>query len=62
MAVHAFERGDLGDSDLASYVRCDVATAREVVARTLTSHEIEPSGEERTITMDFPVSLLGDTR
>jgi Zn-dependent peptidase ImmA (M78 family)/transcriptional regulator with XRE-family HTH domain len=62
LAVHAYERGDLGDSDLASYLRRDVATAREVVARTLTSHEVEPSGAERTVKMDFPVSLLGDTR
>ena len=62
LAVHAYERGDLGDTDLAHYLRCDIATAREIVARTLTSHEIEPSGEERSIRMDFPVSLLGDTR
>jgi Zn-dependent peptidase ImmA (M78 family)/transcriptional regulator with XRE-family HTH domain len=62
LAVHAYERGDLGDGDLASYLRCDIATAREIVARTLTSHEVEPSGEERTIKMDFPVSLLGDNR
>lgn len=62
LAVHAYERGDLGDTDLAHYLRCDIATAREIVAQTLTSHEIEPSGEEWTIRMDFRVSLLGDTR
>jgi Zn-dependent peptidase ImmA (M78 family)/DNA-binding XRE family transcriptional regulator len=62
LAVHAYERGDLGDTDLAHYLRCDIATAREIVARTLTSHEVEPSGEDRTLRMDFPVSLLGDTR
>ena len=60
LAVYAYERGDLGDTDLASYLRCDVATARETVARTLTSHEIEASGEKRTLRMDFPTSLLGE--
>jgi Zn-dependent peptidase ImmA (M78 family)/transcriptional regulator with XRE-family HTH domain len=62
LAVHAYERGKLGDSDLAHYLRCDIATARETVARTLTSREVEPSGEERAVTMNFDRSLLGDTR
>ncbi len=62
LAVSAYERGDLGDSDLAHYLRCDVVTAREIVAQTLSSREIEPSGEERTIKMDFPFSLLDQTR
>jgi Zn-dependent peptidase ImmA (M78 family) len=62
LAVHAYERGELGDSDLAHYLRCDVVTAREVVARTLTSREVEPSGEERSIRMDFTRSLLGEPR
>jgi Zn-dependent peptidase ImmA (M78 family)/DNA-binding XRE family transcriptional regulator len=62
LAVCAYERGDLGDMDLASYLRCDLATARETVARTLTSQEVEPSGEERTLRMDFPASLLGAAR
>ncbi len=62
LAIHAYERGDLGDTDLADYLRCDIATAREIVTRTLTSHEVEPSGEDRTVRMDFLVSLLGDTR
>ena len=62
LAVHAYERGDLGDADLAHYLRCDIVTAREIVARTLTSREVEPSGEEQTVRMDFPTSLLGETR
>jgi Zn-dependent peptidase ImmA (M78 family) len=62
LAVHAYERGKLGDSDLAHYLRCDIATARETVARTLTSREIEPSGEEQSIRMNFDTSLLGETR
>jgi Zn-dependent peptidase ImmA (M78 family)/DNA-binding XRE family transcriptional regulator len=62
LAVHAYERGELGDSDLAHYLRCDLVTAREIVARTLTSQEVEPSGEERMVKMDFPRSLLSDPR
>jgi Zn-dependent peptidase ImmA (M78 family)/DNA-binding XRE family transcriptional regulator len=62
LAVHAYERGDLGDSDLAHYLRCDVVAAREIASRTLTSREVESSGEERTVKMDFPLSLLGQTR
>ena len=62
LAVHAYERGILGDSDLAHYLRCDIATARETVARTLTSREVEPSGEEQAVRMNFDTSLLGETR
>ncbi len=62
LAVHAYQREEIGDSDLAYYLRCDVVTAREIVNRTLDSHEIEPSGDERTVRMDFPRSLLGEVR
>jgi Zn-dependent peptidase ImmA (M78 family)/DNA-binding XRE family transcriptional regulator len=62
LAVHAYERGILGDSDLAHYLRCDIATARETVARTLTSREVEASGEEQSLRMNFDTSLLGETR
>ncbi len=62
LAVHAYQREAIGDSDLAHYLRCDVVTAREVVNRTLNSREIEPSGDERTVRMDFPRSLLGEAR
>jgi Zn-dependent peptidase ImmA (M78 family)/transcriptional regulator with XRE-family HTH domain len=62
LAVQAYERGALGDTDLAHYLRCDVVTAREVVQSMLTSREIMPSGEERSLMMDFPVSLLREIR
>ncbi len=58
LAVHAYERGDLGDSDLAHYLRCDVVTAREIIAQTLTTREIESTGEERGLQLDFRKSLL----
>ena len=62
LAVHAYERGILGDSDLAYYLRCDIATARETVVRTLTSQEVEASGEEQAVRMNFDTSLLSETR
>lgn len=62
LAVHAYERGELGDVELAHYLRCDIATARETVSQMLTSREVEPSGEEQSIRMNFDKSLLGETR
>ena len=58
LAVHAYERGEIGDSDLAYYLRCDVATAREIVARALISRELEATGEEGHLRLDFNRSLL----
>ena len=46
LAVHAYERGEIGDSELAHYLRCDIVEAREVVSRTRTSREVGTTGEE----------------
>lgn len=62
LAVHAYQLGEIGDSDLAHYLRCDVVTAREIANQTLVSREIEPTGDERTVRMNFPRSLLGEVR
>lgn len=59
LAVSAYERGEIGDSNLAHYLRCDIVTAREIVANTLTSREVvEATGEERDVRLDFQKSLL----
>ena len=58
LAVHAYGRGEIGDSELAHYLRCDIVTAREVVSRTLTSREVEATGEEGQLRLDFDRSLL----
>jgi Zn-dependent peptidase ImmA (M78 family)/DNA-binding XRE family transcriptional regulator len=58
LAVHAYARGEIGDSDLAHYLRCDIVAAREIVSRTLTSREIEATGEEGELRLDFDHSLL----
>jgi Zn-dependent peptidase ImmA (M78 family)/DNA-binding XRE family transcriptional regulator len=61
LAVAAYERGEIGDSDLADYLRCDIVTAREIAAATLTSRELEPTGEASAWKLDFDKSLLGAT-
>jgi Zn-dependent peptidase ImmA (M78 family)/DNA-binding XRE family transcriptional regulator len=58
LAVAAYERGEIGDSDLAHYLRCDIVTAREIAAATLTSRELEPTGEQSAWRLDFARSLL----
>jgi Zn-dependent peptidase ImmA (M78 family)/DNA-binding XRE family transcriptional regulator len=59
LTVHAYERGEIGDSDLAHYLRCDIASAREIVARTLTSSgEVGDTGEKEQMRLDFDRSLL----
>ena len=59
LAVHAYEQEKVGDSELAHYLRCDIVTAREIVAQTLTSREVvESTGEERQMQMEFARSLL----
>ena len=60
LAVHAYARSEIGDSELAHYLRCDIVTAREVVSRTLTSRELESTGEEGQLRLDFDRSLLSD--
>jgi Zn-dependent peptidase ImmA (M78 family) len=58
LAVAAYERGEIGDSDLAYYLRCDIVRAREIAAITLSSREIDPTGEESAWRLDFARSLL----
>ncbi len=59
LAVAAYERGDIGDSDLADYLRCDIVEARAIAAATLTSRELESTGEPSAWRLDFARSLLG---
>jgi Zn-dependent peptidase ImmA (M78 family) len=62
LAVNAFVRGDIGDTDLASLLRCDIVSAREIVAQTLMSREVsDTTGEERDVRLDFQRSLLSET-
>lgn len=59
LAVSAYERRAIGDSNLAHYLRCDIVTAREIVAEMLISREVvDATGEERDVRLDFQKSLL----
>src|SRR5437870_5438953 len=62
LAVAAYERGEIGDSDLAHYLRCDIVRAREIASVTLSSREIDASGEPSAWRLDFAKSLLSGTR
>jgi Zn-dependent peptidase ImmA (M78 family)/DNA-binding XRE family transcriptional regulator len=61
LAVAAYERGEIGDSDLAYYLRCDIARAREIAAITVSSREVDASGEPSAWRLDFAKSLLSTT-
>ena len=41
LAVNAYEKGEIGDADLAHYLRSDIVTAREIAAKARTCQEIE---------------------
>ncbi len=60
-AVAAYERGDIGDADLAYYLRCDIARAREIASMTLSSREMDSTGEQSAWRLDFAKSLLSAT-
>jgi Zn-dependent peptidase ImmA (M78 family)/transcriptional regulator with XRE-family HTH domain len=61
LAVAAYEREAIGDSDLADYLRCDIVEAREIAAATLTSREMESTGEASAWRLNFGQSLLSAT-
>src|SRR5229473_1826986 len=61
LAVAAYERGEIGDSDLAHYLRCDIVRAREIASITLSSREMDSTGEQSALRIDFAKSLLSAT-
>jgi len=61
LAVAAYEREEIGDSDLAYYLRCDIVKAREIAAITLSSREVDSAGEQSAWRLDFARSLLSAT-
>ena len=62
LAVHAYERGELSEGQLAGFLRCDPVTARETVARYLTASEVSMEGENLTVSAqaESQFSLLSD--
>ena len=60
LAVHAYERGELSEKELASYLRCDVWEARRVIQEAMLSVEVDADGQARPMHADFETSLLAD--
>ncbi len=60
LAVHAYERGELSEKELANYLRCDVWEARRIVRESTLSVEVDAEGRSRPTHADFETSLLAD--
>lgn len=44
LAVHAYERGELSEKELANYLRCDIWEARRVIQEAMLSVEVDAEG------------------
>lgn len=62
LAVRAFEEGRISQGQLARFLRCDPVEAREIVAKCLTSIQVEDDGEEHALKLDFQRSLLTESK
>lgn len=62
LAVHAYERGELSEGQLARFLRCDPVTARETVTQYLTMPDVSVQGETLAISaqVESQYSLLSD--
>lgn len=62
LAVHAFDRGDLSEGQLAALLQCDRVTAREVVEEYLTTTALSDDGEVFQVQLESQHSLLTDVK
>jgi Zn-dependent peptidase ImmA (M78 family)/transcriptional regulator with XRE-family HTH domain len=60
LAVHAHERGELTEKEVANYLRCDIWEARRVIQESMLSVEVDDEGRTRSMHADFETSLLVD--
>ena len=58
LAVQAFDQGQLSEGELASLLRCDRVSAREIINQYLTTIEVSDDGEVRSVQMETQHSLL----
>ncbi len=60
LAVHAYERGEISEEELARFLRCedDPYLARKIVRECLTSLELAADGSGFSVQMEFQKSLL----
>ena len=62
LAVHAFDKGELSEGQLAAFLRCDRVTARETVEKCLTMTDVSDDGELFQVQLDSQHSLLTDAK
>jgi Zn-dependent peptidase ImmA (M78 family)/transcriptional regulator with XRE-family HTH domain len=60
LAVHAYERGELSEKELANYLRCDIWEARRIIQESMLSVEVDAEGHTHPMQADFETSLLAD--
>ncbi len=60
LAVHAYERGELTEKELANYLRTDIWEARRVIQESMFSAEVDSEGHTHPMQADFETSLLSD--
>ena len=60
LAVHAHERGELTEKELANYLRCDIWEVRRVIREAMVSVEVDADGCSLPMQADFETSLLAD--
>lgn len=60
LAVHAYERGELSEKEVANYLRCDIWEARGIIQESMMSMEVDEEGHVHPMQADFETSLLAD--
>ncbi len=60
LGVHAYERGELSEKELANYLRCDIWEVRRVIQESMLSVEVDAEGQTHSMQADFETSLLAD--
>ena len=60
LAVHAFERGELSEKEVANYLRSDLWETRQIIQESLMSIEVDAEGHTHPMRADFETSLLAN--
>ena len=62
LAVQAHDKGEVSEGELCNLLRCDRVTAREIVARHLTTTAVSDDGEVHQTQLETHHSLFGNTK
>ena len=60
LAVHAYQRGELSEKELANYLRCDIWEARQIIQESMFSVEVDAEGRTHPMQANFETSLLAE--